>query len=336
MAKSRSAAPAKRKAAGPTAAPQAEPPALPEATLEPIPELALGQLVPTLGHLPVPDSGQAANTLGMIRTFSGMQEAFGAPRADGRLLPLKSNEALFSLLGNRFGGRAGEDFALPDLRGRRAVGRPLETADGGGTALPVRYMIAADTAYGDDPGPGVPTPILGSIGMFVGDFTPGGWLSAEGQMLEVARYPALARLLGATYGGDGQTSFALPDLRGRAVIGAGRPRNSWQTVSAALGEVVRGEGGVVALGLNYIVCLEGVYPGRGGNGAFPDEPVIGEVVPIAGTAIPGGWAPADGGTLRISGNQALYSIWGDAYGGNRWDYFSLPTLTGRIVVGSPG
>lgn len=64
-------------------------------------------------------------------------------------------------------------------------------------------------------------PFLGQIQLFGFNFAPRGWAKCEGQLLPIAQYSALFSLLGTTYGGDGRTSFGLPDLRGRAPIGAG-------------------------------------------------------------------------------------------------------------------
>lgn len=54
--------------------------------------------------------------------------------------------------------------------------------------------------------------------MFAGDFAPAGWMFCEGQLLPISENDALYTLIGTTYGGDGQETFALPDLRGRAPI----------------------------------------------------------------------------------------------------------------------
>lgn len=64
-------------------------------------------------------------------------------------------------------------------------------------------------------------PYIGEIKMFAGNFAPQGWAKCEGQLLPIAQYTALFSLLGTTYGGDGQTTFGLPDLRGRVPIGPG-------------------------------------------------------------------------------------------------------------------
>src|SRR5689334_2120645 len=59
------------------------------------------------------------------------------------------------------------------------------------------------------------TPYVGEIRMFAGNFAPQGWMFCDGQLLPIAENETLFQLIGTTYGGDGQTTFALPDLRGR-------------------------------------------------------------------------------------------------------------------------
>lgn len=61
-------------------------------------------------------------------------------------------------------------------------------------------------------------PYLGEIRMFAGNFAPRGWALCAGQILPIAQYTALFSILGTTYGGDGRTTFGLPDLRGRTPI----------------------------------------------------------------------------------------------------------------------
>jgi len=58
-------------------------------------------------------------------------------------------------------------------------------------------------------------PYMGEIRMFAGNFAPAGWMFCEGQLLPISEYETLFQLIGTTYGGDGQSTFALPDLRGR-------------------------------------------------------------------------------------------------------------------------
>tara|TARA_R110002072_G_scaffold91762_4_gene204630 strand:- start:1835 stop:2398 length:564 start_codon:yes stop_codon:yes gene_type:complete len=65
-------------------------------------------------------------------------------------------------------------------------------------------------------------PMLAEIIMFAGNFAPRGWAFCDGTLLSINSNQALFSLLGTTYGGDGRTTFALPDLRGRAPISPGR------------------------------------------------------------------------------------------------------------------
>ena len=64
-------------------------------------------------------------------------------------------------------------------------------------------------------------PFVGEIRMFAGNFAPRGWAFCDGQLLAVAQNDALFSLFGTIYGGDGRTTFGLPDLRGRVPIHAG-------------------------------------------------------------------------------------------------------------------
>jgi microcystin-dependent protein len=64
-------------------------------------------------------------------------------------------------------------------------------------------------------------PYVGEIRMFAGNFAPAGWMFCEGQLLPISEYETLFNLIGTTYGGDGQSTFALPDLRGRIPIHQG-------------------------------------------------------------------------------------------------------------------
>ena len=64
-------------------------------------------------------------------------------------------------------------------------------------------------------------PFIGQIQAFGFNFAPRGWAQCHGQLLPISQYSALFSLLGTTYGGDGRTTFALPDLRGRSIVGDG-------------------------------------------------------------------------------------------------------------------
>jgi microcystin-dependent protein len=61
-------------------------------------------------------------------------------------------------------------------------------------------------------------PYVGEIRMFAGNFAPAGWMFCEGQLLSISENEILFNLIGTTYGGDGQSTFALPDMRGRLPV----------------------------------------------------------------------------------------------------------------------
>ncbi len=75
-------------------------------------------------------------------------------------------------------------------------------------------------------------PFVGEIRMFAGSFAPAGWMFCDGQLLPISEYETLFNLIGTTYGGDGQETFALPDLRSRIPIHAG----TYQGTTFNLGE----------------------------------------------------------------------------------------------------
>jgi microcystin-dependent protein len=68
----------------------------------------------------------------------------------------------------------------------------------------------------------MPEPFVGEIRMFAGNFAPRGWAFCDGQLLAISQNDALYSVIGTLYGGDGRTTFALPDLRGRVPIHAGQ------------------------------------------------------------------------------------------------------------------
>ncbi|PBC01384.1 tail fiber protein [Mesorhizobium sp. WSM3860] len=64
-------------------------------------------------------------------------------------------------------------------------------------------------------------PYVGEIRIFAGNFAPAGWMFCEGQLLPISENETLFQLIGTTYGGDGESTFALPDLRGRLPLHQG-------------------------------------------------------------------------------------------------------------------
>jgi microcystin-dependent protein len=85
-------------------------------------------------------------------------------------------------------------------------------------SLAVNYIIALDGIY---PSRSQSTPLIGAIVMFGGNFAPRSWAFCDGQLMPISSNTALFSLLGTIYGGNGLSTFGLPDLRGRAAVHAG-------------------------------------------------------------------------------------------------------------------
>lgn len=126
----------------------------------------------------------------------------GWANCNGRLLSVAEFEALFGVLGKRFGGDGETTFGLPDL-----IAAPPRNSPTPGSSI---YFISL---FGMTDPPGA---LLGTVQTFPLDSAPAGWLACEGQLLQTSRYPGLFSLLGTAFGGDGRTTFGLPDLRENA------------------------------------------------------------------------------------------------------------------------
>lgn len=115
-------------------------------------------------------------------------------------------------------------------------------------------------------------PYIGEIRMFAGSFAPNGWAFCAGQLLPISENDTLFNLIGTTYGGDGQETFALPDLRGRLPVHQGN--------SFTIGE----QGGVeeVTLTTNQIPVHSHPLVGSGDLASSPDP--VGAVTAQSRTA----------------------------------------------------
>jgi microcystin-dependent protein len=78
-------------------------------------------------------------------------------------------------------------------------------------------------------------PYIGDIRMFAGNFAPAGWMFCEGQLLPISEFETLFNLIGTTYGGDGQSTFGLPDMRGRLPIHQGNAQGTEYVLSQSAG-----------------------------------------------------------------------------------------------------
>jgi microcystin-dependent protein len=90
-------------------------------------------------------------------------------------------------------------------------------------SIALNYIIAVNGIFPSRDGSNVSNlPFIGEISLFAGNFAPDGWMFAQGQILPISQNTALFAILGTSYGGNGQSTFALPDLRGRNIVGAGQ------------------------------------------------------------------------------------------------------------------
>ena len=119
-------------------------------------------------------------------------------------------------------------------------------------------------------------PLLGEIKLFSGNFEPEGWMFCDGRLLPISEHPVLFELIGNSYGGDGLTTFGLPDLRGRVPMGQGAGsgltnRKLGEEPGSEIGDI--GGGGAVSDGgtrgvsnvqpstvLSFIIAIRGLSP----------------------------------------------------------------------------
>jgi microcystin-dependent protein len=102
--------------------------------------------------------------------------------------------------------------------------------------------------------------MVGEIRAFASDTVPDGWQPCSGQVLQIRDNPALFSLLGIEYGGNGNTTFALPDLRAKIAIHEGDRRRLGQRSHAVSGGATGELQGFLAL--NFCICTAGIFPRR--------------------------------------------------------------------------
>jgi microcystin-dependent protein len=140
-------------------------------------------------------------------------------------------------------------------------------------------------------------PFIGQIVMFAGNFAPRGWAFCDGQLLAIAQNTALFSILGTTYGGDGQTTFGLPDLRGRVAM---HPGNGPGLSSRRLGE----KGGIEDVTLNVTQMPSHSHTGTGTvqcTTGQPDESNPVGTVPASLTNGTEGYAETPNGNMKANG-----------------------------------
>jgi microcystin-dependent protein len=217
-------------------------------------------------------------------------------RANARLLPVEEFPALFAAIGTRFGGDGQESFALPEVDG---------------PAPGVYAFICTDGEPAQAGGQQSPACLVGEI-RTTADLrvVPVGWLPTDGRTLQISEHPTLYSLIGSSFGGDGETTYALPTLE---------PSD----------------------GLSNQICYFGTFPTPNRRGSAGRVTPRGNGVPTAGVIgnqfqaglrlrasnfPPVTTAMARGQLLPISQNTALFELMGTTFGGDGRSYFSLPDV----------
>lgn len=108
---------------------------------------------------------------------------------------------------------------------------------------------------------------IGQIKLFPFDYAPHGWAECAGQLMSIARNQVLFAVIGARYGGDGTTNFALPDLRGRVPVHVGKTDSltpqEIATETSLRSAAEKGSAPAVGtLTMNYCIAVEGYFPPR--------------------------------------------------------------------------
>ena len=366
------------------------------------PYLAMSYMIavegPPYGIIPdTGNSGPAGNAppnrtqpfLGEIKAIPFHFEPSGWMLCEGQSLSTADNAALFNLIGYTFGGSGGT-FNLPDLRNRVLIGA------GQGPGLPnyqlgavvgINYPVLAvanlpshtHTYSGGNTQPtgsGAPLdnrqPSLalhfliaanGEIMIAPWSQEPTGWAHCDGRQLNAGTFSYLFSNIGTTYGGNGSPNFALPDLRGRLVMGddagatwpvglAHGVNENVLSVSAIpahthtiTGGNTGSTGGTGAttnnfqpsLVMRWRMSFTGTQPSADPGAPPLTFPMVSEIRIIAGVAADGlpdnTWSTLYGQIIPIAGHISLYSVFGQTYGGDGQDNFALPDLTSRVNGG---
>jgi len=252
--------------------------------------LALRYVIALTGVFPPRKPGATDRFNGEIVMFAGDYTPFGWPNCDGQSLSIAENKALYGAFGKTYGGTE-TTFRLPDLRGRTPVHAgtgpglsPIEQGERGkarkvGIAkdanttvmtpayMGIKYSIVVD---GLDPANQSVDAYIGEIRMLAGKATPRGWSTCDGQILPIKQHSAMFSLLGTTFGGDGRTTFGLPDLRGRSVVHAGSGTGLSRIRHGQKNSTVKMKKGGAKdeshiqpnLGVHFLICRRGIFPSR--------------------------------------------------------------------------
>jgi microcystin-dependent protein len=207
---------------------------------------------------------------------------------NGQLLSIQKFSELFSLIGTNFGGDGTSSFGVPDF--------PNLTEQGG------KYCMAVVGNAPTDPSQA----FIGELALlpYVPPFVPPHpsiWINCDGQTLSIEQSPSLFKFLGTTFGGDGKTTFGIPDLTQAPPVLPSQGSNP--PLPQSIYSIANVPSGGVAQGL------------VGGVMSFPSPDP------------PKGWSLCNGQLLPIANNPQLANLLQTTYGGDGTSNFGLPDFT---------
>jgi microcystin-dependent protein len=200
----------------------------------PPPDTVAMQWIMATQNVPLFDKA-AGVAAGMVVPFAGSVAPSGWVACDGTFFTQAQYPELFALFGNAFGWLTTTEVSLPRLTDNVVIGAGAPYAPGwpattvgtmiGGGPLQgvcLNYLICFNGVW-PNAAPSASVPVqqgfIGQIIAYAGNEAPPGWLFCDGSLLAIETYMTLFALIGNIYGGDGETTFAAPDLRGKTIVG---------------------------------------------------------------------------------------------------------------------
>jgi microcystin-dependent protein len=258
----------------------------------------------------------SCNWLGQVILVGFNYAPVGTKRAAGQVVSIASNTPLYSLVGNTFGGSVSKGtFGLPNLSGKAPPGLHYVICTSG--AFPIANGAAArpHRAVSAPPAPAPRRAVTaqdggscnyqGQVVLVSFDFSFDGTVAAHGELLSNTAYPTLFARLGYTFGGSPASQmFGVPNLSGQAPGG-----------------------------LHYRICTSGPYPSSGSPSSKWCN-WLGQIVLNSFDVTLNGTLPARGQLLPLQDNEALFSLFGNTFGGSEsMNTFGVPNLSGKAPPG---
>ena len=243
------------------------------------------------------------SALGEITIFAGSSRNLpkGWIFCNGQTLNEMQNNALYAVIGDSYGTKDPNHqvFYTP------SIPNISSNAEDWNDSPALRYMMGINSdcsmwPYAEsDNDNSIISGITGSVILFSGIFIEGSdnktlgksWRLCDGRILEITDYPILFKLIGTKYGGNGITTFGLPNLSG--------PSNN---------------------SVKYFMCVDGISPDDSGEG------YSGEIRLFGGDTAPQGWIFCNGKALKVQDYSPLFCLIGCTYGGDCVHTFELPNI----------